>query len=70
MDITQPDRFAVSLVAGSDPERFVIIGATSELLIATTHFLSEKELRDSLEKNGSSKVEADAIIQKARDNPR
>ena len=65
----EPDRFAVNVVAGSDPEKFVITGATAGPQIETMHFFSEKELRDFLDKAGLPEAEVEGMIQNARKNP-
>jgi hypothetical protein len=68
------DQYAVIKVRGSDPEVFWVVWMDSTLpkggYMKSSQNLAESGVREELAKMGISKTDADALIQRARDNPK
>jgi phage gp45-like len=71
-----PGSYAVIKVAGADPETFLILVVTDEAsrhkgyMYSGTDFLGEKQARGRLKEMGFDSQQIDALIKKARENPR
>jgi hypothetical protein len=62
------DKLAVSLVAGSEPERFCIVFADGQA-VKRVGVGYESAIRTELQRRGLSDAEIDSLIAKGRDNP-
>ena len=68
------DQYAVIKVRGVEPEVFWIVWMDSELpinsFIKTSQNLTEEEVRAELKKMAINETGIDALIKRARENPR
>jgi len=70
---THFNTYAVIKIAGYDPESFIFALGNSNLenpFMQTSQEMTEQEMRLFLKTRGHTQLQVDALIQKARDNPR
>ena len=68
LNMEMQDKLAVSLVAGSEPERFCIVFVDGRA-VKRIGVGYESAIRTELQRRGLSDADIDSLIAKGRDNP-